>query len=61
MCPVLLGPMLPRRDCNKAEYDVWCWTMLILFCLWRHPCELKGLEETWTNVFKCTEFDKDAM
>ncbi|KZT61814.1 hypothetical protein CALCODRAFT_427209, partial [Calocera cornea HHB12733] len=61
VCPVLLGPTLPRRDSNKAEYDVWCRTMLILFCPWRRPCELKGLEETWTDAFERTEFDEDAM
>ncbi|KZO91187.1 hypothetical protein CALVIDRAFT_489443, partial [Calocera viscosa TUFC12733] len=59
--PVLLGPTLPRRDADGTEYELWCRAMLVLFCPWRKPCDLRMVGESWIDAFERTEFQSDIM
>ncbi|KZO98247.1 hypothetical protein CALVIDRAFT_478596, partial [Calocera viscosa TUFC12733] len=49
--PVLLGPTIARRNGSNRESDAWCRAMLVLFCPWRRPCDLKREHESWSDAF----------
>jgi hypothetical protein len=49
-----LGPVLPRKD--KGDNEVYCRTMLTLFCPWRDGSNLRTNTQTWREAFDVYPF-----
>ncbi|KAJ7821157.1 hypothetical protein B0H13DRAFT_1550470, partial [Mycena leptocephala] len=47
--PVLMGPKIHRFDRSEEEKELWAQAIVVLFKPWRHPTDLKGLDQSWLD------------